>query len=257
MVGKHSVVLNIPIESYLGDNVLKIDVVLDGKNICTSAIPCGELLESEVKVVGLFTTSEDEPHLVGKIKLAIEYSRHEAKENELGQTISKEMYLPKSGFLNVEISAAVEPRKLALDNKLQSDFFLSLHVDPFFESPELSSHHQPLQSKVQSSVCEVLYFRESIKLRLTTAMVEYMKNCNSRVSLVVIYYKKEGSSNKRHEAVIGTIEIPMMSIITGRGVHGDYAFKNKYGIFVALARCDFSYDKYKSEHHAIGESSTL
>jgi len=27
----------------------------------------------------------------------------------------------------------------------------------------------------------------------------------------------------------------MLSIISGKGINGDYAFKNKYGIFVALA----------------------
>ena len=43
--------------------------------------------------------------------------------------------------------------------------------------------------------------------------------------------------------VLGTIEIPMLSVISGRGIHGDYAFKNRYGIFMGLARCDISYDK--------------
>ena len=37
----------------------------------------------------------------------------------------------------------------------------------------------------------------------------------------------------------------MLSIVSGRGIHGDYAFKNKFGIFMGLARCDISYDKNK------------
>lgn len=54
-------------------------------------------------------------------------------------------------------------------------------------------------------------------------------------------------AKRRVEIVVGTIDIPMLSIISGNGVHGDYAFKSKFGIFVGLARCDINYSKTKTD----------
>jgi hypothetical protein len=43
--------------------------------------------------------------------------------------------------------------------------------------------------------------------------------------------------------VLGAIEIPLLSVVTGRGIKGEYAFKNRYGIFVGLADCVVSYGR--------------
>jgi hypothetical protein len=50
---------------------------------------------------------------------------------------------------------------------------------------------------------------------------------------------------KKQQLIMGIIEIPLLSIVAGRGIKGDYAFKNKYGIFVALAQCNINYGKGK------------
>lgn len=57
------------------------------------------------------------------------------------------------------------------------------------------------------------------------------------------YYQRIEGMPRKQLLTLGTIEIPLLSIITGRGIDGDYAFKNKYGIFVALAQCKISYGK--------------
>lgn len=39
------------------------------------------------------------------------------------------------------------------------------------------------------------------------------------------------------------IELPLINVIKTEGIKGDYAFKNKLGMFVTLANCALKYDK--------------
>ena len=99
-----------------------------------------------------------------------------------------------------------------------------------------------------------MYLRDSLKLQLTENIIEYMKTSSLRISLVAVSYKQEAASKRRVEMVVGTIDIPMLSLVNGNGVHGDYAFKSKFGIFVGLARCDISYSKNKVDFVEKSES---
>lgn len=42
--------------------------------MATSGVPCAEMMVNETKVLGMFSVGEEQPILVGKIRLDLEYS---------------------------------------------------------------------------------------------------------------------------------------------------------------------------------------
>lgn len=100
-----------------------------------------------------------------------------------------------------------------------------------------------LHSKLHASLAEVVYLKDSLKLKLTPAIIEYLKSRNCRITLLAVYYQRMEGVPKKQVLQLGAIDIPLLAVVTGKGIQGEYAFKNKYGMFVALATCNINYGR--------------
>jgi len=134
-------------------------------------------------------------------------------------------------------------KRLASELKLKEDFYCSLQFELFPQSKELQHLAKTLHSKLHASLTEVVHLRDSLKLKLTSAIIEYLKSYNCRVTLQAVYYQRLEGAPKKQLLQLGTLDIPLLAVVAGTGIHGDYAFKNKYGIFVALAQCSINYGR--------------
>jgi hypothetical protein len=153
------------------------------------------------------------------------------------------LFLPRSGNLNVQVSCSVDMKKLATELKVKEDFYCSLQFELFPQSRELQHLAKTLNSKLHASLTEVVHLRDSLKLKLTPAIIEYLKGKNCRITLQAVYYQRMEGVPKKQQLQLGAIDIPLLAVVTGKGIHGDYAFKNKYGLFVALAQCSINYGR--------------
>lgn len=50
--------------------------------------------------------------MVGKIKLQIEYLQQTAQQHLLGRETIKDVFLPKSGYLNFDLASTVDQNRL-------------------------------------------------------------------------------------------------------------------------------------------------
>lgn len=64
-----------------------------------------------------------------------------------------------------------------------------MNVDLFHLSPELSSSYKPISSRIEPTIEDIIYLRDSCKLRLTENIIEYMKTSTLRINLIAITYK--------------------------------------------------------------------
>lgn len=60
-----------------------------------------------------------------------------------------------------------------------------------------------------------------------------------------VYYEKVGGNYERKEVVIGSCNAPLLPSVRREGLAGDYAFKNKIGMFVSLGQVRLSYENKK------------
>lgn len=61
--------------------------------------------------------------------------------------------------------------------------------------------------------------------------------------MLAIYYAKEKGAYVRKDILIGSFKAPLFAVIREDGLKGDYAFKNKLGMFISLAHCSIKYEK--------------
>lgn len=161
----------------------------------------------------------------------------------MGRETTTSLFLPRSGNLNVQVSCSVDMKKLASELRVKEDFYCSLQFELFPQSKELQHVSKPLHSKLHATLTEVVHLRDSLKLKLTPAIIEYLKSKNCRVTLQAVYYQRVEGVPKKQLLQLGALDIPLLAVVTGKGIQGDYAFKNKYGMFVALAQCNISYGR--------------
>lgn len=111
----------------------------------------------------------------------------------------------------------------------------------FGEAPNLVSHFPPISSKLFSDFSAPLELQGSFKLTLSSVVLDYIKTKSALLKLNIIYYAKERANFERKEVVYGRIELPLINLIKNAGIHGDYAFKNKLGMYITLANCSLKY----------------
>lgn len=110
-------------------------------------------------------------------------------------------------------------------------------LDIFHNNPSLKSLFPALSSPLYSDSAQTATLSGSIKLSLSSIILEYIKTNSARLSLNIIYYSKESGNFQRKEVPYAIIEIPLVNVIRSEGIKGDYAFKNKLGMYVTLASC--------------------
>ena len=114
-------------------------------------------------------------------------------------------------------------------------------LDIFAEAPNLKSHFPPISSKLFSDFSRPLELSGSLKINLSSVILNYLRTSPAILKLNVIYYNKERGNFERREVAYGTIEFPLINLIKNTGIKGDYAFKNKYGMYISLANCEIKY----------------
>lgn len=67
------------------------------------------------------------------------------------------------------------------------------------------------------------------------------------MSLNLIYYSKSKGNYQKNETTFATLKIPLFNLIQSQGISGNYAFKNKYGMFIALCKTIINYDKHEKK----------
>lgn len=102
MLGKHAVVLadGDSLEAYVADEMVRFRMLLNGEEEAEAALPAEEFLipenTQEIKILALFS-NEDDPHIVGKLKLRVSYKKEPSSEDFVGKETTINLYLPKNG----------------------------------------------------------------------------------------------------------------------------------------------------------------
>ena len=153
------------------------------------------------------------------------------------------MFLPKNGYLNFELSSTVDQNRLRQQYNLKEEFYIQISLDVFGENAALAPHFPPFHSKLYSDLSSELSVSGSYKISLTPQILQHLRagSCQARMSLV--YYAKERGNYERKDMLVASFKAPLFAVIREEGLKGDYAFKNKLGMFVSLAHCTAKYEK--------------
>ena len=149
----------------------------------------------EVKVIPLF--SDRVEGMAGKIKLAIQYEMGLNSENALGKETTYQLYLPKTGYINYDFSSQVDISKVRSQLNLREEFYIALVLDIFHAAPNLKTMFSPISSRLYADFSAPLELSGALKLTLSSAVLEYFKSKQAKLSLNIIYYSKEKGNFER------------------------------------------------------------